>query len=131
MTDQTEGLEPTETVAERIELTSVMLGFRPYLLLEAKADPEDPEGLLLDVRAGAGAGEEIGALALLFLTSLPFRDNPLSQVLADMIADIKEDAKGSLKDIGAAVSAIRMVAKQLGVPLEPGAQARQVEVEGE
>jgi hypothetical protein len=72
--------------SETIELSQHILGMQPYVLIEASADPDDGE-LVLSVKAGGGAAEQIGALPLMMLGNLPAADNPLTQAVAELLAE--------------------------------------------
>jgi hypothetical protein len=72
--------------SQRIELTQVILGMQPYVLIEADVDPADGE-LVLKVKAGGGATEMIGALPLMMVTQLPADQNPLTIAIGEYLAE--------------------------------------------
>lgn len=75
---------------DRIELINPILGMQPYVLIEADTDPDDGE-LVLNVRSGGGAAEQIGALPMLMVTSLAAADNPLVEAATMALANHPED----------------------------------------
>lgn len=94
-------------MTESIQLTQVLLGLRPYVLIEAAADPEDGE-LVLKINAGGGAAEEIGALPYMMLMELPAEQNPITKGIADLLDDHPGDQDAMIR-----------LAEVLGVPM-PG-----------
>lgn len=122
MTDEFEPVTTRTAVGtETITLTEVILGLRPYVLIEADVDPADG-ALVLKVNAGGGAGEEPAVLPMLMLTEMPAESNPISQVLAALFTEIRDAELGGWLDSdaakGGALAALRMVAKELNVPLD-------------
>jgi hypothetical protein len=72
---------------ETFTLTQHLLGLRPYVLIEAKPDDDDPEELALAVSAGRVEDDKIGYLPLLMLTALPANINPLTIAAEAMIVE--------------------------------------------
>jgi len=122
MTDEFEPVTTRTAVGtETITLTEVILGLRPYVLIEADVDPADGE-LVLKVKTGGGAAEEPAYLPMLMLTEIPAESNPISQVLAGLFTEVRDAELGGWLDSdaakGGALATLRMVAKELGVPLD-------------
>jgi len=98
---------------QTIQLVEVVLGLRPYTLIEAKfVDPEGPndDGLRLDGRYGGGA--DAGALPLLWLTSLPADQNPLTAAVKGLI-----DQEDGRDDLSAFVEPLAALASYVGFPM--------------
>lgn len=91
---------------ETIEIRQVILGMRPYVLIEADTDPADGE-LVLKIEAGGGAAEQIGALPMMMLMELPAEGNPLVMAIADVL------------DQGGEYETLRKLAEYIGLPM-PG-----------
>lgn len=92
---------------QTIELSQVILGMQPYVLIEADTDPADGE-LVLKVKGGGGAAEQIGALPFLMLTQLPVESNPLTTAIGEYLAEFPDHRE-----------VIGSFAECLGVPM-PG-----------
>ena len=90
--------------SETIELSQHLLGMLPYVLIEADTDPADGE-LVLKVKAGGGAAEQIGALPMMMLMELPAEGNPLVMAIADVL------------DQGGDRETLRKLADHIGLPM--------------
>jgi hypothetical protein len=88
-------------VSETIEVTQVWLGMRPYVLIEAEADPADGE-LVLRVNAGGGAAEDVGALPFMMICELPADQNPITITIAEYL-DGHPDHREALAGFAAAL----------------------------
>lgn len=95
-------------VSESIEIKQVLLGLKPYVLIEAEADPDDGE-LVLSVNAGAGAGEQISAMPLMLVAQMPAEDNLLTEAVGYVLAEHPGDRE-----------ALARLAAEVGFPM-PGA----------
>ena len=89
------------------ELSEHLLGMRPYVLIEAAVDPDDGE-LVLKIKAGGGATEQIGALPFMMITTLAAEQNPLTMAIGEYLAEFPEHH-----------DALASFAETLGVPM-PG-----------
>lgn len=94
---------------QSIKLSQHLLGMRPYILIEADVDPDDGE-LILKIKAGGGANEQVGALPFMMITELPAGRNPLTMAIGEYLAEFPEH--------GAALASF---AETLGVPMPDGA----------
>lgn len=95
---------------ETIELSQVILGMRPYVLIEAAADPSDGE-LVLKIKAGGGAGEMVGALPFMMIAELPADQNPLTMAIAEYVGVFPEHRE-----------ALAGFAEALNVPMPDGGE---------
>jgi hypothetical protein len=88
-------------MTESIELIQVLLGDRPYVLIEADLDPADSE-LILKVRVGGGAQQQPGYLPFMFVSELPPESNPVTegiQILLDQHPESDRTTLHRLTDI--------------------------------
>ncbi len=95
---------------ETIELTQHMLGLKPYVLIEAEADPDDGE-LLLRVKCGGGAAEMPGSLPFMMITELPAETNPMTMAIEEYLAQFPDHRE-----------ALAGFAETLGIPLRGTAE---------
>lgn len=80
--------EPAAAETQTFQLVEVVLGLRPYTLIEAKyvtPDEDDPDDDGLRVAGRYGGGADAGALPLLWLTSLPAEQNPLTAAVKALL----------------------------------------------
>lgn len=83
-----------------VTLTTALLGLKPYVLIEAAADPDGE--LVLSVSAGGGAEERMEALPYMFVSELPAGTNPITMGIADLFdqhPDVDRDTVVKLADI--------------------------------
>lgn len=105
---------------ETITLTEHLLGLRPYVLIEAKPDPDDENELALDVSAGGGAAKMIGALPLMMLSSLPAETNLLTGAVAEVLANYSGHPESVVRDV------LGAFADHVGFPMPSGPDAEAV-----
>lgn len=100
---------------EVITLTQHWLGDRPFVLIEAKDDPDDENELALDVSAGGGAAEMIGALPLMMLSNLPAESNLLTEAVGEVLAQYDGHPESVVRDV------LKAYADHVGFPMPDGA----------
>lgn len=103
--------------SETITLTQHTLGLRPYVLIEAKPDPDDENELALDVSAGGGAAGMIGALPLMMLSNLPAESNLLTQAVAEVLSDYTGHPQSVVRDV------LGALADHIGFPMPEASDA--------
>jgi hypothetical protein len=90
---------------QTIELSQHLLGMRPYVLIEADVNPADGE-LVLKIKVGGGASEQVGALPFMMITTLAADQNPLTMAIGEYLAEFPEHR-----------DALANFAETLGVPM--------------
>lgn len=71
------------------EITQVLLGFRPYVLIEAKLGPDGDDDLRLVINAGGGPSgiEDIAGMLAMALTEIPGGQALMRQIVTELDAN--------------------------------------------
>lgn len=74
---------------ETYEVSEVLLGFQPYLLIQFRTGDEGPEDLRAVVECGGGLEgmDDIGTTLAMVLSDLPEAANPLIAALDELAAE--------------------------------------------